>query len=304
MWLKKTDLQPIIPMSKLFETVRVLHVEPTDVCQAACPSCARETDLTFNKDVQHKLSLPEFKNMVPEKIIYRLDKLFMCGNYGDPAANETSKSILSYVREVNSSIVLGMNTNGGLQGPYWWADLANVLYKPTDYVVFSIDGLEDTNHIYRKNVSWDRVMRNAETFIRAGGNAQWDMLVYEHNEHQVDACEQLARDMGFGWFRAKVSKREPTVNWLKPPKGWTRPVVEQGPINCFRNQDQSLYLSAKGIFHPCCWLGYGENTVNDFDAITASWNTNNCNPVCRETCSTVNNMSNFTGQWQRDVPLC
>jgi len=289
-------------MSILFETVRVLHLEPTDVCQAACPSCARETDTNFNKAHHHWLTVQDLRHY--EKLIYRLDKLFMCGNYGDPAANGEVVAMFSYVRELNSSIVLGMNTNGGLQGSYWWANLANILYKPTDYVVFSIDGLEDTNHMYRRGVSWDRVMRNAETFIRAGGNAQWDMLVYEHNEHQVDDCERLARDMGFGWFRAKVSKRTSTVDWLRPPKGWTRPTIEQGEIKCFRDNDQSLYLSARGVWHPCCWLGYSKKTVDDFEQVRATWNTDSCNPVCKETCSTVDNISNFTGQWQRNIALC
>lgn len=289
-------------MSKLFETVRVLHLEPTDVCQAACPSCARETDSAFNKNIKHHLTVSELKNLLPDQVIYRLDKMFMCGNYGDPAAGKVL-DIVDHFRNINSSIVIGMNTNGGIQAPWWWAALAKRLNQPKDYVVFSVDGLEDTNHIYRKNVVWDKVMRNIEAFINAGGNAQWDMLIYEHNEHQVDACEQLARNMGFKWFRAKVSKRLPTVNWLKPPKGWTRPIVEQGPIDCFREHDQSLYLSAKGIYHPCCWLGHGTDTIDKFDQIKATWDTVDCNPVCKETCSTVNNVSNFTGQWQRNVPL-
>jgi hypothetical protein len=289
-------------MSKLFETVRVLHLEPTDVCQAACPSCARETDYAFNKNIKHQLTVSELKNLLPDQVIYRLDKMFMCGNYGDPAAGKVL-DIVDHFRNINSSIVIGMNTNGGIQAPWWWEALAKRLNQPKDYVVFSVDGLEDTNHIYRKNVVWDKVMRNIEAFINAGGNAQWDMLVYEHNEHQVDACEQLARNMGFKWFRAKVSKRLPTVNWLKPPKGWVRPIVEQGPIDCFREHDQSLYLSAKGIYHPCCWLGHGTDTIDKFDQIKTNWNTVDCNPVCKETCSTVNNVSNFTGQWQRNVPL-
>ena len=197
-----------------------------------------------------------------------------------------------------------MNTNGGLQAAWWWTALGERLSNPLDYVVFSIDGLADTNHIYRKNVVWDRVIANAEAFIRAGGSAHWDMLVYEHNEHQVEQCEQLAQAMGFKWFRAKVSKRVSTVDWLRPPKDWSRPVIETGPIDCFRNNDQSLYLSARGVFHPCCWLGVTDYTVDDFDQIASTWNTNNCNPVCHSTCSTVNNMSNFTGQWQRNVALC
>jgi MoaA/NifB/PqqE/SkfB family radical SAM enzyme len=290
-------------MSTLLETVRVLHLEPTDVCQAACPLCARETDTSFNKDVQHVLTVNDIERIVGEQVIYRLDKMFMCGNYGDPAASHETLSIFEYFRTVNSSITLGMNTNGGLQNSAWWARLAGILYKPADYVVFSVDGLEDTNHLYRRNVSWDRVMQNAKAFIQAGGNAHWDMLVYKHNEHQVDACEQLAAQMGFKWFRAKVSKRPATVEWLQSPKGWARPTVDSGEVNCFRNNDQSLYVSAKGLIHPCCWLGHGIETINNFDQIQAGWSTDTCNPVCKENCSTSNNLSNFTGQWQRNVPL-
>lgn len=298
------DSQTIAQTLKLFETVRVLHIEPTDVCQAECPLCARETDSMFNKNIKHWLTVPEIKRILPEKLIYRLDKMFMCGNYGDPAANDESLQIFSYFRQVNSSIVLGMNTNGGLQHHYWWARLANVLYKPTDYVVFSIDGLEDTNHIYRKNVSWNRVIKNVESFIAAGGNAQWDMLVYEHNEHQVYACEQLAKEMGFKWFRTKVSKRPSNVAWLKSPKGYSSPVVEHGQIDCFRNNDSSLYLSAKGKFYPCCWLGYGDDTIDKFDSIAAGWSTNKCHPTCKQTCSSSNSSTSFTNQWQREVQLC
>lgn len=288
-------------MLKFLETVRVLHLEPTDICQAACPLCARETDPAFNKDLQHSLTVEDIKRILPEHVIAQLDKMFMCGTYGDPAAGPNTLELYKYFRSVNSDITLGMNTNGGLQNTNWWKTLAKQFSNSLDYVVFSIDGLEDTNHVYRKNVSWNRVIANAEAFISEGGAAQWDMLIYEHNEHQVDACEQLARDMGFTWFRAKVSKRTPTVSWLKPPKSWTRPVVEQGPVNCFRDNEQSLYVSAQGVVHPCCWLG--TETLDEFEDIRANWNTDKCNPICKETCSTVNNVSNYTGQWQRNVPL-
>lgn len=291
-------------MLKLFETVRVLHLEPTDLCQAACPLCARETDHRFNKSIQHHLSVKEIQNTLGENVVYRLDKMFMCGNYGDPAAGWHTTDIIDYFKEVNSSMVLGMNTNGGIQAPHWWANLAKRLNKPQDYVVFSIDGLEDTNHVYRKNVNWRRVMKNAEMFIEHGGNAQWDMLVYEHNEHQVDLCEQLAREMGFKWFRAKVSKRSSNISWLKPPKGWSSPVIKQGPIDCFIEKEQSIYMDAKGTVYPCCWLGYTDNTIDKFEAIQAGWNTVNCNAICKETCSTLNNGSSFTNQWQRNKELC
>jgi hypothetical protein len=283
-------------MLKLFETVRTLHIESTDICQAQCPACARETDPTFNKEIQNCLTVADIKRLLPERIIYRLDKMFMCGNYGDPAANSDSLDIFSYFRSVNSSITLGMNTNGGLQSSLWWADLANVLHQPTDYVVFSIDGLEDTNHLYRRGVAWNRVIQNAKTFISAGGNAHWDMLVFKHNEHQVDVCESLARDMGFQWFRAKVSKRE-FLGGTERPVNWVRP-VSKGTIQCQALQDKGLFLSAKGQISPCCWLGEADPTA-DFNLVQSSWNSNNPHKTCAEMCSSTKSVTNFAGQWQR-----
>jgi MoaA/NifB/PqqE/SkfB family radical SAM enzyme len=140
-------------MSTLLDTMRVLHLEPTDVCQAACPLCARETDVNFDKEKQHYLTAEFIRQLLGESTISQLDKMFMCGNYGDPAANRQSIDIFSYFRSINPDIILGMNTNGGLQNTHWWNDLADILNQPQDYVVFSIDGLEDTNHIYRRNVN-------------------------------------------------------------------------------------------------------------------------------------------------------
>jgi hypothetical protein len=40
------DLQAITQMLTL-RNIKVLHLEPTDVCQAECPLCARETDKNF-----------------------------------------------------------------------------------------------------------------------------------------------------------------------------------------------------------------------------------------------------------------
>ena len=199
--------------------IKVLHVEPTDVCQAACPLCARETDKNFNKSSSHHLTVDQILKHFDEGVIADLDKIFMCGNYGDPAAGQHTKTIYQYFRNINPSIVLGMNTNGALKNSRWWTEIGKLFNQQNDYVVFSIDGLEDTNHVYRRNVDWHKLMNNARTYIAAGGSAHWDMLVYKHNQHQVDACEQLARDMGFTWFRAKVSKRgftsglEAPINW-------------------------------------------------------------------------------------------
>ena len=127
--------------------IKVLHLESTDVCQAACPLCARETNPDFNKNIKNHLRIDQLLEHFNDNAIAELDKVFMCGNYGDPVAGKNTLDILKYVRNINPSITLGINTNGALQTTAWWSEVGKLFNNPTDYVVFSIDGLADTNSI-------------------------------------------------------------------------------------------------------------------------------------------------------------
>jgi sulfatase maturation enzyme AslB (radical SAM superfamily) len=239
-----------------------------------------------------------------DQAIANLTKMFMCGNYGDPVAGKHTVELYQYFRSVNPNIVLGLNTNGAIQNPFWWYGLAKILNQPQDFVVFSIDGLESTNHVYRKNVDWSKLMTNARSFIEAGGSAHWDMLVYKHNQHQVDECEQLARDMGFQWFRAKVSKRGFTDR-LEAPIGWLSPNVQGTQVSCHALNEQSAYIDARGNLSPCCWLGARQKDfITDFDSVQSSWNSLQPNTVCIATCGTKDSGTSFSNQWQREIQLC
>jgi hypothetical protein len=283
--------------------IKVLHLESTDVCQAACPLCARETDSNFNKSKQHHLDMYKIMKVFDADQIAELDKMFMCGNYGDPAAGKYTLNIYREFRKLNPDIVLGMNTNGGLQNTLWWHELGRTFNQSQDYVVFSIDGLESTNSTYRVNVNWAKLMANVEAYIAAGGSAHWDMLVYKHNQHQVDECEQLARDMGFKWFRAKVSKRGFTDR-LEAPIGWANPRVVGTKINCHALNEQSMFIDAQGRASPCCWLGSRQQDfVTDFEAIQSSWTSLQPNIVCMDVCGTAESGTSFSNQWQRNIEL-
>ncbi len=101
-------------------------------------------------------------------------------------------------------------TNGGARSDGWWAHLGAVL-GDSGRVIFAVDGLEETNAIYRRNVDFERVMRNARAFIEAGGRAQWDFIAFAHNEHEVERAREMSEDLGFEAFSMKK-----TARFLKP----------------------------------------------------------------------------------------
>ena len=191
-----------------YDEIKTVHLEITDNCNAACPMCARNINGgQENPQVPGtELFIEDIKHIFEPNFIAQLDRMYMCGNYGDPIAARDTLEAFAYFREHNTKMNLSMMTNGSAKKPEWWKTLAQVLGLK-GYVTFSIDGLEDTNHLYRQNTVWSKIMENASAFIAAGGRARWDYIVFAHNEHQVDEAEQLSKDMGFERFQFKKSAR-------------------------------------------------------------------------------------------------
>jgi hypothetical protein len=286
-----------------FQNVKIVHLEPTTNCNAACPQCLR----TRTEFEPNELSLEDVKLLFTPDVLMQLEKIYMCGNYGDPASARQTLEMYEYFISVNTNLTLGMNTNGGIRFPDWWTRLAKVMNKPNDYVVFSIDGLEDTNHLYRRNVRWSKVMDNAKAFIDAGGSAHWDMLVFEHNKHQVDEAHKLAKDMGFNWFRAKVSRRfnRFPVDGISQPIEFNDTKVLEGHIECSAMKENSIFVDASGKVFPCCWQvegNYQPNIVQWFYDLSENWN-NKPDSVCKKSCLKNTTGTTFTNQWYREVEI-
>jgi MoaA/NifB/PqqE/SkfB family radical SAM enzyme len=191
-----------------YREIKTIHLEMTDACNAACPMCAR--NINGGEDNPQlpgtELSIVDIKKIFSPDFIAQLERMYMCGNYGDPIAARDTLETFAYFREHNPRMMLSMHTNGSAKRPEWWANLARTI-GPKGYVVFSLDGLEDTNHLYRQNTIWSKIMENAQAFINAGGRARWDYIVFAHNEHQVDEAEALAHKMRFEKFQYKKSAR-------------------------------------------------------------------------------------------------
>lgn len=191
-----------------YEEIKTVHLEMTEACNASCPMCARNLNGGEVNPYLHdaELTINDIKNIFPIEFVKQLNRIYMCGNYGDPAVAKDTLEAFAYFREHNPKLNLSMHTNGSMKRPEWWAELAAVIGQK-GYVIFGLDGLEDTNHLYRQGTVWSKIMANAESFIKAGGRARWDYIVFAHNEHQVEEARVLAENMGFEKFNIKKSNR-------------------------------------------------------------------------------------------------
>ena len=187
------------------EDIRDVHLELTTKCQARCPMCPRRINGGILNPFMSldEITLKQFKKWFSLDFIKQLDSLFMCGNLGDPIIAHDCLEIFQYLRETNPNITLIMHTNGSARNVYWWKELAKCNVR----VTFGIDGLEDTHKLYRVSTDWHKIINNAFSFINAGGEAEWHMLVFKHNEHQIDECRNMSEQLGFRKFTTKHTSR-------------------------------------------------------------------------------------------------
>lgn len=254
--------------------VKKIHLEISSQCQAACPACSRVYD--YNPHLSGTLS-PEswdflsLKDTFSRELLGDLEELQLCGNYGDPLACGELPDFLEYLQKEKPSIKFTLHTNGGLGSKQTWERLGKVFSHGESKFFFSIDGLKDTNHIYRRNVNWKNIEKNVKTFISFGGRAHWKYLKFPHNEHQIEEAEDLAKDWGFSSFEVRTPYNGfvdfvgfPRDTELDPEtqksfKHLTESELsellsDKSEFSCQAKNESSIYIDSHKRVWPCCWL--------------------------------------------------
>jgi hypothetical protein len=177
-------------------------------------------------------------------------------------------------------LLVHISTNASAR-PKIWEELGKLGIR----VFFRIDGLEDTHALYRQQTDFNFILENARKYIQAGGYATWSMIKFKHNEHQIDACKQLSKELGFRDFELVDAGRD-TMPVFTPDRRLSHIIGDyKGPtdfdtmfnqynyykvepdiaiknenndykIDCFVKKLNEIYISANGEVYPCCWLGY------------------------------------------------
>ena len=286
--------------------LNTINAELSNYCNSACPMCPRfDLNLNLIKDITNNAhtTLKIIIDKIGPAVLSKINHFYSCGVLGDGAMNPECYEIYEYVKSCGAKAT-ALYTNGGLRNTEFWKSLASTQTQ----VIFAIDGLEDTNHLYRRNVKWTKLIENVEAFINAGGHATWDYLKFKHNQNQIEQAELLSKKLGFKKFRLKETTRwndfDSEGNWVErdhikldnyklekierdteasghnvTQKTKVKESFTKAKINCwsYHKNKSEIYIAANGDVSPCCWLGdlrlhEAKNIITDYNAI----NLNHC----------------------------
>jgi sulfatase maturation enzyme AslB (radical SAM superfamily) len=270
-----------------YQDIKDVHLEISSLCNASCPWCPRTFwGYTHNGGYPEvNMTIKDARNIFTTDFLQQLVTIRINGNFGDIVMNPDGPDIVDYFLAVNANLHISISTNGGARDQKFWTQLA----RSSATVMFCLDGLEDTHHLYRQNTVWDTVIRNAKIFINNGGRAVWKMLEFDHNRHQIEACRALSKQMGFFGFElvnegrttAPVFDRngnlthvlgnyvgEKDFKKLFHKKTTDQVLLEDilpgrqpaQSIECQTKKLGSIYISATGDVSPCCWTGFYPKT--------------------------------------------
>lgn len=239
------------------------HVEPTSKCTLECPLCDRTWFYNkFKKRLIHEIDIDALVNFVGDNAI-----VDMCGNNGDPIYHSQFYQLCVALKDKNCQ--LSITTNGSAKPKSWWQSISKVLDEK-DQVVFSIDGLEDTNHLYRINSKWQSVMDAVGVMKDSKCKMIWKFIVFKHNQHQIDDAKKLCYELGFDSFRLEKSDRWTGGEKFMPDEihvdqyyKHQQKILKDNEYKtsmkpfCLVNDkpERGLYIDAEGNFFPCCWMG-------------------------------------------------
>ena len=279
----------------LVKDLKKLEIELTTRCNARCPGCAR----TFKGETNPNLPLTDitlanYKKILPSKEYIKDKEIHFSGVLGDPAVNPEFYEICEYTLSMDPDVIT-VSTNGGIRTKDYWTKLGTLSSKdPRLAMGFAVDGLENTNHLYRVNVKWNKLLGNMTAYSDAGGRGEWMYNPFDFNIHEIDEAKQLAKKLGFLFFTRYSTKQEDVYNVVNKKtkeitsqvsltnKKYLHPEVKNVKkdnlkIKCKLTHEYEIFIGANYQMWPCCYLHDNDwwkkdDMIEKFSKYGLKWN--------------------------------
>lgn len=258
-----------------------IHLEVNNICNAMCPMCYDRNIIDDSQTVRklqnscaYQVSIEEFKSWFDDEFFnkHSIRKLTICGTESEPTLNNDLVRMIRHIKEKQPSSLIRVSTNGSTNDEQWWAQLGKELsqFKHSVQVIVGIDGIGGNHEKYRLNTSFEKIMHNMDSFIKEGGTAVWQFLVFDHNQADLVAARNIAVKMKFYDFVAKYSnylsrenKKELIFKWkgevIKLRNSVSKDLnrkqeVETSEVNCYSKETKEIFISYSGNVYPCSWV--------------------------------------------------
>jgi len=221
-----------------------INWELNNICNLFCPQCGRN-EIVDGKIQWRDLpsgarvaglntvdnSLETFKT-VYRNIGHPVRTIRFQGHLSENVLSKDFLEICQWIYDETDSYI-HISTHGSANTPDWWRRLGSIFSDMGDdaKVFFSLDGSEqDTLENYRVGANFNKIIDNARAFIEGGGYAVWRMIIFKHNQHQVDDARAMSHLLGFKNFVSVHTQRRHAMN-----ERWTY----KGQDYILENQDIS-----------------------------------------------------------------
>jgi MoaA/NifB/PqqE/SkfB family radical SAM enzyme len=234
-----------------------LHLELTNRCVLACPACPRTQwqDLLKRPVVRSDLDFYDLDRFLDCDQGKKVDTFLLCGDYGDTIYYPKLFEFLDYFRD---SKKYWIHTNGSHRSQKFWQDLSHRLTE-RDTVTFAIDGLKDTNHLYRINSNWDSVMQAIDTLAKSPVRLHWKTIVFNHNYQQLDQIKKVALDKGCEFTAEKTHRfgsddLVPPQDLIESNHAYQEIFSSDHSIEIEPSCQDIKTVGCDGILYPCDWI--------------------------------------------------
>ncbi len=253
----------------------ILTVEPTNLCNLRCPLC-----VTGNGSMQRTTGFMDFRTFkqiiddAEETLIYLL--LYQ---QGEPFLHKDFLQFVTYAKSKQICVATSSN------GHYFSEEVANkTVASGLDSLIVSIDGIDQKSYeTYRVGGNLDHVLQGVRNLVSEKRrqksktpHIQLQFLVMHHNEHQVKAMRELARELGADNFLIKsvqVETLSEAAVWLPQRESFKRYKNDNGELrlkrtgkgSCPRPWTSSL-VNWDGSIAPCCFDKHGHFTFGKIDS--------------------------------------
>lgn len=188
-----------------FFTERRINIDISTLCNLSCAGCARtKAPHSYYPSI---MSMDIFKKVASNE--NNLETIVFSGQYSDPIYSTNLFDCIDHVNTLNNIPNMIFNTNGSGRKQEWWEEFMKRLDNGQKHgIVFAVDGLENTNHIYRVGAKWNSIIEGIKvvrkSFDNTGSTLVWAYCVFEHNHHQVIEAYKLSKSLGVDKFILKL----------------------------------------------------------------------------------------------------